>query len=306
MNKIKKYKFRDNASLIVMLVPGIILLLVFNYLPMAGIVIAFKKINIGLGILRSPWAGFRNFEFFMKSPDFPLIIRNTLGYNITFLIIGNFVSISVAILINEIRKSRMSNFYQSVMLLPYFVSWIAISYIVFAFLSMDKGLVNSSILASLGIEPVAWYSEPKFWPSILVFMNRWRYTGYDMVIYLAAIVGIDGTLYEAAKVDGAKKLQQIKYITLPMLSPIIIVVILLSLGRMFIGDFDLFFVIPKNSGPLFPVTQVMDTYVYRALIQMGDISMAAAAGVFQSLIGFLLIITANQVIRLYDPEKSLF
>lgn len=306
MNKIKKHHLKDNISLLTMLIPGIVLLLIFNYLPMAGIVIAFKKINIGLGILRSPWAGLKNFEFFVKNPDFGLIIRNTIGYNLIFLVVGNIISISVAILINEIRKRRISNFYQSVMLLPYFISWIAISYIVFAFLSMDKGFINTGLLAKMGFDPISWYSEAKYWPSILIFMNRWRYTGYDMIIYLAAIVGIDHSLYEAAKVDGAKKLQQIFSITIPMLSPIIIVVVTLSLGRMFIGDFDLFFAVPRNSGPLFPVTQVMDTFVYRALIQMGNISMAAAAGVFQSIIGFILIVVANQAIRMYDPDKSLY
>lgn len=306
MNKLTKQNMRSNWSLLAMLLPGMILLLLFNYLPMAGIVIAFKKMNMALGILKSPWAGFKNFEFFIKNPDFPLIIRNTLGYNLIFLVVGNIVSISAAILLNELRKSRMSNFYQSVMLLPYFISWIAISYIVFAFLSMDKGFVNAAVLEPLGIEPVQWYTEKKAWPPILIFMNRWRYTGYDMVIYLAAIVGIDKTLYEAATVDGAAKFQQIRYVTLPMLSPIIVVVVLLSLGRMFIGDFDLFYAIPRNSGQLFPVTQVMDTFVFRSLVQMGNISMAAAAGVFQSIIGFVLIVSANQAVRLYDPEKSLF
>ena len=292
-------------SLLMMIAPGAILLVLFNYLPMLGIFIAFKEPNMALGLLKSPWAGIKNFEFFVKNPDFLLIMRNTIGYNLIFLIVGNIVSLTVAILLNEIRARKASGFYQSVMLLPYFLSWIAISYIVFAFLSMDKGLINT-LLVKLGKSPVQWYSEPKFWPGFLIFMNRWRYTGYDMVIYLAAIVGLDNTLFDAARVDGASKWQQIKYVTLPMLSPIITIVMLLALGRMFIGDFDLFYAVPRNSGPLFPVTQVMDTFVYRALIQYGNVAMAAAAGVFQSIIGFVLIVSANRVVRWIDPEKSLY
>ena len=289
-----------------MVLPGAVLLVLFNYLPIFGTIIAFKKLNMAKGILKSPWSGFDNFLFFIKNPDFPLIIRNTIGYNLVFLIVGNLVSISAAILLHEINRNKAASFYQSIMLLPYFLSWIAISYIVFAFLSMDKGLINTRLLPALGMKPVSWYSEAKHWPGLLIFMNRWRYTGYDMVIYLAAVVGIDSTMYDAARVDGASKWQQITQITIPMITPIIIVVTLLAFGRMFIGDFDLFFAVPRNSGPLFPATQVMDTFVYRALIQFGNVSMAAAAGLFQSVIGFVLILSANKVIHSIDPEKSLF
>lgn len=306
MRTLGQQRYSKNLSLILMILPGATFLILFNYLPIFGIVIAFKQLNMAMGILRSPWAGFKNFEFFVRNPDFPLIIRNTIGYNLIFLIVGNLISISAAILLNEIRKSKASGFYQSVMLLPYFLSWIAISYIVFAFLSMDKGFINSGVLTKLGHEPIAWYGEKKFWPWILVFMNRWRYTGYDMVIYLATIVGIDKTMYDAARVDGASKWQQIVNITLPMLAPIIVVLVLLAIGRMFIGDFDLFYAVPRNSGQLFPVTQVMDTFVFRALIQVGNVAMAAAAGLFQSIIGFLLIIFANRVVYWIEPEKSLF
>lgn len=299
-------EFKRNSSLFLMLVPGLVLLFLFNYLPLGGIIIAFKDINMAKGILRSDWAGFRNFEFFVKNPSFPLIIRNTLGYNLLFMLVGNLISLTVAIGLNELRRKFSRQFFQSAILLPYFLSWVAISYLVLSFLSMDRGLINTMLLQPLGLDPVSWYQEKQFWPWILTFMNRWRYTGYDSVIYLAALSGLDKTYFEAAQVDGANKWQQITRITIPMISQVIVIVVLLALGRIFIGDFDLFYTVPRNSGPLFDVTNVMDTFVYRALIQYGNISMAAAAGLFQSILGFVLIVTANFVVRKVDADKSLF
>lgn len=299
-------EFKRNSALFLMLVPGLILLFIFNYLPLGGIVIAFKDINMAKGIFKSDWAGFSNFEFFVKNPSFPLIVRNTLGYNLIFMLVGNLLSLTVAIGLNELHGKLSRQFYQSIILLPYFLSWVAVSYLVLSFLSMDKGLINTMVLEPLGFEPVSWYQEKKFWPWILTFMNRWRYTGYDSVIYLAALSGLDKTYFEAAQVDGANKWQQITRITIPLVSQVIVIVVLLALGRIFIGDFDLFYTVPRNSGPLFDVTNVMDTFVYRALIQYGNISMAAAAGLFQSVLGFLLIITANSAVRQFDAEKSLF
>lgn len=299
-------KLKTNLILLSMIVPGFILFFLFNYLPMFGIIIAFKEINYGLGILKSPWIGFKNFEYLFKTVDAYIITRNTVLYNAAFIILGTFVSVAVAIALNEIKQKFLARFYQSVMFFPYFLSWIAISYLAFSYLSVDLGFINNVIFKNLGIEPVMWYSEPKYWPFILTLVNLWRYTGYNSVIYLAALMGISPTYYEAAQIDGANKWQQIRHITIPLLSPTIVILVLLAIGRIFYADFFLFFNVPLNNGALFDTTNVIDTYVYRALIQMGDIGMAAAASLYQAVIGFCLVLVSNLIVRKIDKEKSLF
>lgn len=299
-------KRKTNWALISMMVPGAITLIVFNYIPMAGIIIAFKDINYALGILGSPWIGLRNFEFLFKTPDAWIITRNVVLYNFAFIVIGTIFSVGSAIALDRIRKRTASRMYQAIMFLPYFFSWIVVSTLVFSFLSTDLGVFNKALLPALGLKPVSWYIEPKVWPAVILFVYLWRYTGYNSVIYLAAITGIDGGYFEAASIDGASAWQQIKHITIPLVTPVIIILTLLAIGRIFFGEFGLFYQVPMNMGPLFPATNVIDTYVYRTLTNMADIGMAAAAGLYQSIVGFVLVLVSNLIVRKIDPERSLF
>lgn len=289
-----------------MALPGVIYLLINNYIPMYGIIIAFKKLNFQKGIWGSDWNGFENFRFLFATKDAWTITRNTLAYNIVFFIVGTFFAITLAILINEIRNKHASKIYQSLVLLPFLMSWVVISYLAFAFLSGEVGLLNKTVLQIFGKDAVNWYQEPKYWPFILVFVNTWKTIGYSMIIYLSSVVGISPDYYEAAKLDGASKWQQIKKITLPLLKPTIITLLILSLGQIFRSDFGLFYQIPRNSGPLFPVTRTLDVYVYQALMKNSDYAMASAASVYQSFVGFALIIVANKIIKKYNPNSALF
>ncbi len=295
-----------NIALLTMLIPGIIALFVFSYLPMFGIIIAFKDINYAKGILGSDWIGLKNFEFLFKTPDAWTITRNTVSYNLIFITLGTVCSVAAAIALDRMRARKAGRFYQAVMFLPYFLSWIVVSSLVFSLLSVDLGFLNRQLLGPLGYQPVNWYTSTGVWPFILVFVNLWRYTGYNSVIYLASIAGIDPTYHEAAAVDGATGWQQIRHITLPLLMPVVVILTLLAIGRIFFGDFGLFYQVPMNMGPLFPTTNVIDTYVYRTLINMGDIGMSSAAGLYQSVVGFVLVLASNRVVRRIDPDKSLF
>lgn len=292
--------------LYLMMVPGLIYLLINNYIPMAGIVIAFKKLNFSKGIWNSPWVGLENFEFLFSSKDAWIITRNTLLYNLAFIVVNMVVGIAIAILICEVRSKKMKKVYQSVILLPFLMSMVILSYIVYAMLSSENGLINNSILPMLNMEPIQWYQDPKYWPFILIFANCWKGVGYGCLIYIATLIGIDPAYYEAARLDGASKWQEITRITLPCLVPTIITLLLLSIGRIFYSDFGLFYQVPQNSGVLFPTTNVIDTYVYRALIEQGNISMSSAAGVYQSLVGFVVVIISNLVVRKYDKDRALF
>lgn len=292
--------------LYLMTVPGFIYLLINNYIPMFGIAIAFKSINYSIGILKSPFVGLSNFEYLFKTKDAFTITRNTLLYNLAFIIAGTVLAITIAILLNEIRVERLKKTYQTIILIPYLISMVVVSYLVFAMLSSDSGFVNNSILAPLGISPIGWYTEPKYWPYILIIVNIWKNTGYSCIIYYATIVGIDRGYYEAAVIDGANRWQQVIHITLPELKATIITLTLMSLGRIFYSDFGLFFQVPMDSGPLYNVTNTIDTYVYRGLLKLNDIGMASAAGVYQSLVGFVLVLTANLVVSKVSKENALF
>ncbi len=294
-----------NKVLYLMLLPGLLVLLVNNYLPMFGIVIAFKDYNYAKGFWKSDWVGFNNFEYLFNSKAAFLITRNTILYNVAFIVIAATVAVVLAIIFNELLNRRISKFYQSVVFLPYFFSWVVISYLVFALLSSDMGFVNK-ILISNGMQPVEWYVDPRFWPLIIILVNTWKWTGYDSIIYLAAIIGFDKSLHEAAAVDGASRFQQITKVMVPMLMPVITVLTLIKVGRIFFTDFGLFFNIPRNSGPLYDVTNVIETYVFRALRQTGDIGMASAAGFYQAVVGFIVVMTANYIVRKIDKDSSLF
>ncbi len=295
-----------NKALYLMMLPTIIFLLINNYLPMAGLSIAFIKYRPALGIFNSEFVGFQNFKFFFSTPDFVKITKNTVLYNVVYIILDISVATFCAIALNEMRKKTAKKVFQSFMLMPFFLSWVVVNYIFYSFLSVDKGFINTKILEFLGKDPVFWYRETKAWPFILVFAQLWRYTGYNTILIYAALLGIDNSLYEAATVDGASKMKQIFKITIPMLSPVIIVMFLMLVGRIFYADFGLHFQVPNNSGALYDVTDVLDTYVYRALRQMGNISMAAAAGFYQAVVGMIIVIVANKVVKRIDDSKSLF
>lgn len=226
-------------------------------------------------------------------------------YNVVFIILGTVVSVAIAILLNEITKKKLQKVYQTVILLPFLISWVVISYLVFAFFSAESGLANS-VLSFLGLERINWYTEPKYWPFILTFVNIWKGTGDSVIVYLATLIGINGEYYEAAKLDGASKWQQIKSITLPLLKPTIITLTILSIGRIFASDFGLFYQVPKNSGALYSTTQTIDVYVYNALMKNSDYGMSAAASVFQSIVGFILVMVTNTIVRKTEKDAALF
>ncbi len=297
---------KTNFGLLSMVIPGTLALILFSYLPMLGIFIAFKNINYTKGLLGSPWIGLKNFEFLFKTPDAWIITRNSVLYNIAFIVLGTIASVGVAVALDGLRTKRLSRLYQGVMFLPYFFSWIVISTLVFSLLSTDLGFFNKQLFPALGIAPVNWYIEKIYWPFIIIFTNLWKYTGYCSVIYLAAISGIDQNCFEAAALDGASRWQVIRRIMIPLISYVIIIQVLLSIGRLFYSDFGLFYQVPQNMGPLFDTTNVIDTYVYRTLVNVGDIGMSAAAGLYQAVIGFVLVLVSNLIVRRIDVEKSLF
>ena len=301
----KKVKWKRFIPVYLLALPGFIYLFCNNYLPMFGIVIAFKKLSLSKGILASPWCGLDNFQFLFKSSTAWMIVRNTVLYNIAFIIIGTILPITAAILINEVRSRRASKIYQTLVLLPFLMSWVVVSYLSYTFLSADTGLLNS-VLQALGHEKINWYASEKYWPFILTFVNIWKGTGYSMIVYLASIVGIGQDYYEAASIDGATKWQCIKSITLPLLKPTVIVLLILSMGRIFASDFGLFYQVTQNAGALYPTTETIDVYVYNALMNNGDFGMSSAASVFQSLVGFVLVIITNTIVRKTNKENALF
>ena len=302
----KKNVLKEYWPLYLMMLPALLYLLINNYIPMAGMVIAFKKLNFAKGIWASPWAGLKNFKFLFASKDAWIITRNTLLYNVAFILVNMVVGIAIAILITEIRNTKLKKIYQSAILLPFLMSMVILSYIVYALLSAENGLVNNSILPLFHIDPIQWYQKPKYWPAILIIANCWKGVGYGCLIYIASLIGIDPSFYEAARLDGASRWQEITKITLPSLVPTIITLLLLSIGRIFYSDFGLFYQVPMNSGVLFPTTNVIDTYVYRALIEQGNISMSSAAGVYQSLVGFCVVMLSNWIVRKVDKDQALF
>ena len=302
----KKNALKEYWPLYLMMFPALLYLLINNYIPMAGMVIAFKKLNFAKGIWASPWAGLKNFKFLFASKDAWIITRNTLLYNVAFILVNMVIGIAIAILITEIRNTKLKKIYQSAILLPFLMSMVILSYIVYALLSAENGLVNNSILPLFHIDPIQWYQKPKYWPAILIIANCWKGVGYGCLIYIASLIGIDPSFYEAARLDGASKWQEITKITLPSLVPTIITLLLLSIGRIFYSDFGLFYQVPMNSGVLFPTTNVIDTYVYRALIEQGNISMSSAAGVYQSLVGFCVVMLSNWIVRKVDKDQALF
>ena len=305
-NSKKKLKLiKRYIPVYIMALPGIIYLFINNYMPLPGLVLAFKKYSTKKGIWGSPWIGFKNFKYLFKTQDAWIITRNTLGYNILFIFFNVIIAVAIAILLSELT-TKWKKLYQSTILLPHFLSTVIISYLVFAFLSAEHGFLNTRIFPLFGIDPVPWYTETKYWPFILVFVQTWRSVGYSCIVYLSTILGFDREIYEASSIDGASKWQQITKITLPLLKATIIMMVLLAIGRIFYSDFGLFYQVPQRSGILLSVTQTIDTYVYRGLLERNDMPMATAAGVYQSIVGFILVMSANLVVRKIDPDSALF
>jgi putative aldouronate transport system permease protein len=299
-----------NKIFLLMVLPVTIWFVLFSYIPMLGTVLAFKQFKIHrdgfiASVFHSKWIGFENFKFLFGSEDAFIITRNTVAYNLVFIFLGLLFSLFFAIILNELRNKRLVKFYQSGILLPYFISMVVVSYFGLAFLSMDKGLLNY-FLAMFGKDPIQWYNETQYWPYILTLISLWKGTGIFSIIYFAAIIGIDKTYFEAAMIDGATKLQQIIHITLPFLVPLITILTLLNIGRIFFSDFGLFYQVPFQSGPLFPVTQVIDTYVFRSLRGTGNIGMSTAAGLYQSAVGFILIVSANYIVKKINKENAIY
>lgn len=305
-NKKKKEKRFSQVPYYLMMLPGGLYLLVNNYIPMGGVFIAFKDIDFAVGIFQSEWVGFKNFEFLFKTSDAWVITRNTLLYNITFIIVGTVVGVTLAILLNELINSRCRKIYQTILLLPQLISMVIVAYIVYAFLNTESGFINYSLLNSLGIDGVNWYAEKKYWPFILTFVHTWKGAGYGCIIYLAAILGIDQALYESARVDGAGRLYQIFHITIPLLKPTIMIMVMMSIGRIFYSDFGLFYQVTMNAGALYEYTSTIDTYVYRALLLQNNLAMSSAAAAYQSIVGFVIIVTVNALVRKIDSDNALF
>jgi len=304
LDKITKIRKSNQFVFYLMILPGVLFFFVFSYLPMLGVIIAFKEYNFSDGILGSPWAGLSNFEFFFTSPDLFRVTYNTLFLNVLFIGFGTLFAISVAILLNEIRSRKGARIFQTAIFFPYFISWIVVSLILGTFLATDKGIINN-LLADLGLNRIEFMNSPELWPLILVVVYLWKTTGYGVIIYLAAITGINPEYYEAARIDGASRFQQIYHILLPQLVPTILILVILAVGRIFHGDFGMIYALVGDNGQLYPTTDVIDTYVFRSMRTLGDMGMTSAVGLYQSLMGFIMVVLTNWFSRkLNDDGKG--
>jgi putative aldouronate transport system permease protein len=295
-----------------MMLPGAIWLLLIRYVPMFGIVIAFKDFKVWPkdpsllnNIIHSKWNGLDNFKFMFKTSDAVKMIVNTIAYNAAWIVLVLVIAVIFAVMLSEVTRKIPAKIYQTLMFFPYFISWVVVSYFVFAFLAPKDGLLVH-LQQALGFTPTDFYNNNGPWPFILTIANLWKNVGYSCILYLAAITGIDSTLYEAASIDGATKMQQIWHITLPSIRSMIIILLIMNVGRIFNADFGLFYSVPMNSGTLFPTTQVIDTYVYRALQSMHNISMSTAAGLLQNVVGFICIMITNTIVRRVDKDSAMF
>lgn len=312
MKKIKRTKnqraiVRDNIEFGLMALPGLIFFILFNYLPMYGVIVAFKDFKPLKGIMGSKWVGFDNFEFFFTSQDAWRVTRNTLLYNGTFIVLGLILPVIFALMLYFLRSNAARKVYNTLAILPNFLSWVIVAFIVYALFNSQFGVVNS-IMSKMGLKPIEWYSELKAWPLILTITKQWQSIGMSSVLYYATLVSIDESLLEAARVDGANTFRISWSICVPHLETIMVIQGILAVGNIFGGDFGLFYQVPKDQGVLYPVTDIIPTYIFRGL-QSGlsrDMSISAAVGLFQSLVGMLLVIFTNMIVLKISPEDSLF
>lgn len=302
--RISKIQMRESLNLTLLALPGIILLFIFNYIPMGGAVIAFKNYKPLKGIWGSEWCGFENFRFFFESSDAVRVLRNTLGYSSFWIITGVITGVGMALMFYNLRSKKALKFYNTAVILPRFLSAVIVAFLVSTLLNTRYGLLNQLILA-VGGEKIMWYSEPGYWPVILTIVHIWCDVGMTSVIYYSALMSLDESLIEAAKLDGANKIQQIFHVMIPHLIPIIIIQVILAIGKMFSGDFGLFYQVPMDSGALYPTTDIINTYTYRALTE-GSLARSTAVGLFQSAAGFVMVVITNAIVRKISPENSLF
>ncbi len=296
--------FKKNAALLSLSLPGMLSLFLFMYLPMFGIFIAFKEINYAKGLFGSDWIGFRNFDFFFRSQDALRITRNTLLYNIVFIVVGILLAVFLAMVLYELSAKAVKVF-QTVLFVPYFLSWVVVGYIAYIFLNPTAGIVNQ-LLGVLGVKQVSWYTERAAWPFLILFFYLWKNLGYNAIIFYTGLMSVDSSMFEAAAIDGANKWQLRVHILLPMLRPLISIMAMLAVGRIMYADFGLFYFIPRNTGMLYEVTDVIDTYVYRALRVSPELGMSSAAALYQSVVGCVVVLLANAVLRRFSPDDALF
>lgn len=300
----KKRAGKESWELLLLALPALIYYFIMNYIPMFGIVIAFKDYKYNRGIFGSEWCGFNNFKFFFESQDAWRITRNTVGYGILFIVMGVICGVAIALLLFEIRKKIALKTYQTLMILPNFLSWVIVSYITYILLNPVLGVVNR-VFDVFHIPTQDWYSDPKYWPFILTYSQIWKTVGMNSIMYYAALMAIDESLFEAASLDGANKWQQIRHISIPSLLPLVTILIINNMGSIFRGDFGLFYQIPRDIGALYPTTDIIDTYVYRGL-RTGDVGITSAVGFFQSFVGLFMVVGTNAVIRKIAPENAMF
>ena len=310
--KAEKRSFTDTikkrSALYVMLIPGILYLILFNYLPMFGMILSFKKINFRDGILGSAWCGLDNFRYALSSPSLITALKNTVLYNIVFLFIGLVLSILLAIMLDLLWGKLSKKVYQTIMIMPHFLSWVIVSYLVFGFLSMESGVVNNTILSIFGMDKINWYMESKYWPVILIIVYFWKEWGYSSILYTSALAGVDVQLYEAADIDGASVPQKLWYITLPAIKPIISMMLILKVGSILTTDMGLFYQVPLNTPQLYNTTNVISTYTYNLMTGAGanTLGMASATSMLNSLVGFVLIVVSNKIVKKLDSDSGIF
>lgn len=301
----RKILRKDNLQLLTMNLPGIILLTLFSYLPMFGLILAFKKYKASTGFFGSPWVGLENFKFFLTAGVLGRLLKNTVGLNLFFLLCNTIITIVLALLLYEVKNRIAVKMIQTIIFLPFIVSWVAASYALYANISDVNGIING-ILQTLGREKIAWYTTPQYWPVILLICHLWKNIGYGTIIYYGNLISIDKSYFEAAQLDGATRIQMMRHIALPFIRPIVTMFFILSLGRVFSADFGMFFYMTKNSSLLYSTTDVIDTYVYRALRVTGDVGMSTAVGLCQSVVGFIILVAANKIAMKYSEEGAVF
>lgn len=299
------YDFKHNKFLLLMLVPGILFFLVFAYVPLIGIVIAFQDFSAAKGILGSDFVGLENFRFFLGSRDSFRVTFNTLFLNTLFILFNMIVSIIIALMLSEVNNKWFKKASQSLVILPHFISWAVVGLLAEAFLASDTGYINN-ILMNIGLEPIMFYKDAAIWPALLTFLHIWQGAGFGSIVYLAAITGIDQEIYEAARIDGATKLQCIRFITLPLLRSTAVLLLIMSVGKIFNGNFGMIYALVGSNTMLYPTTDIIDTYVYRQLMELGDLGMSSAVGLYQSILGFIMVNIANRITRKLSPESAIF
>lgn len=306
MTEKKRLFKKADAALYVMALPGVLFLLVFCYTPMAGLVMAFQDYHNQAGIWGSPFIGLNNFKFLFSTTDAFIITRNTVLYNLVFIVFNMALAVTLALILSALRTRKTAKVIQTLYMLPYFLSYAVINIVVYAFLYRDHGFVNKIMGAMNLPDKTNWYFAAGLWPPLLVFVNAWKNAGYQAVLYLAVISGISQDFYEAAALDGASKIRQAWHITVPHLRFIVGISLIMSMGSIFRGDFGLFYTVPRNTGMIYSVTDVIDTYIYRGLTYLNNVGMSTAAGLYQSVVGFILVLIVNAVVNRIDPDSAMF